>query len=124
MAKDFSRTDRVESVVKRELALLIDNEIKDPRIGRVTISAVKVSKDLSYARVYVTMLDNSQQQQVLKILNGASKFLRSRLAERLSLRVTPQLRFIYDEVLARSDSLLEKIDIAIKMENQNTDNNS
>ena len=113
---DYSRTQRVGDQLQKELAQLIQQDIKDPRIGMLTVSAVEVSRDLAYAEVYVTALgvdDKPQQQQIEKILNGATGFLRSRLARLMKLRIVPNLRFHYDESIARGQHLSALIEKAV-----------
>lgn len=86
MAREFKRTDRVADQIQRDLAVLIQREIKDPRLGMVTVSHAKVSKDLSYADIYVTVLPLGEQEEAeaiatsLKVLNAAAGFLRGELA--------------------------------------------
>lgn len=117
MPKEFKRTDRVADQMQRDLATLIQREIKDPRLGMVTISYIKVSKDLGYADVYVTVLAIGDQQhesiiqESLSVLNNASGFLRKELGRLIKLRVMPSLRFHYDESIDRGrhlHSLIEK----------------
>ncbi len=113
---DYSRTQRVGDQLQRELAVLIQQEVKDPRIGMITVNAVEVSRDLGYAEVYVTALgvdDQPHQAQIEKILNGAAGFLRSRLARLMKLRIVPHLRFHYDESIARGQHLSALIDKAV-----------
>lgn len=86
MAREFKRTDRVADQIQRDLAVLIQREIKDPRLGMVTISHAKVSKDLGYADIYITVMAIGDQDEAeaikasLKVLNAAAGFLRSELA--------------------------------------------
>lgn len=122
MARDFKRTDRVADQIQRDLAVLIQQEIKDPRLGMVTVSHVKVSKDLGYADVYFTVMalgDQSEQDAIataLKILNQAAGFLRSELARGIKLRVMPQLRFHFDESVERGRHLHGLIEQAWRQE--------
>ena len=119
MAKEFSRARRVSDQIQRELAGIIQLEMKDPRLGMVTVSAVEVSRDMSYAKVFVTFLGLDAQKDVddaLKILNEASSFLRTLLAKAMRLRVTPQLRFQYDSSLRRGRELSSLIDQAMEIE--------
>jgi len=98
--KPYQRTSRISDLLQREIAVLIQREVKDPRLGKmITVSAVEISRDLSTAKIYITQLDTDKEsvQATLKILNHASGYLRSQLGQRIKLRVTPQLRFIYDE---------------------------
>ena len=117
MAKEYSRTSRLGEQLRRELAQMIQFNLKDPRLGMVTLNQVKVSKDLSYADVYYTVMgakgesDADIRQQTSKILNDAAGFLRTELARFLKTRTTPQLRFHYDETLERGmylDSLIRQ----------------
>jgi len=118
MPKDYSRTRRVGEQIQREIAQLVQQEIKDPRIGLVTISAVKVSRDMSHTTVYFTVLDEKHPvAETLKVLEGAAGFLRHELAKRMSLRIMPHLHFKYDESIAYGNELSALINEAIDMEN-------
>lgn len=118
MAKEFSRTQRVGDQMQRELADLIQREIKDPRLGMTTVNEVRVSKDLSYADVYVTILntanleDESAADESIEILKNAAGFLRSELGHRIKLRVMPHLRFHYDRTLGEGRRISTLIDQA------------
>ena len=105
MPAEFSRIQRLGEQIKRDLALLIQRELKDPRIGMVTVNFVDLSKDLSYAEVNITVLvaDDSDEKIIesLKILNEASTFLRMELGRALKVRKVPHLRFHYDDSLKR-----------------------
>ena len=122
MARDFKRTDRVGDQIQRDLATLIQREIKDPRIGMVTINHVKVAKDLGYADVYITVLPLGEQgeadatKQSLEVLKQAAGFLRAELAKGISLRVMPALRFHYDESIHRGRHLTILIEKARRLE--------
>jgi len=101
--KEFSRGRRVGDHIQRELATLIQREVKDPRVGMVTISEVKVSRDLAYADVYFTLIAQDMSETNVKegeeVLNSAAGFLRSQLAKSLTTRVTPRLRFHFDSTI-------------------------
>ena len=105
MPAEFSRTQRLGEQIKRDLALLIQRELKDPRIGMVTLNFVDLSKDLSFADVNITVLvaDDSDEKIIesLTILNEASPFLRMELGRALKVRKVPHLRFHYDDSLKR-----------------------
>jgi len=115
MPRDFSRTRRVADQIQRELAELIRDEIRDPRVGSVTVSEVRVSRDLGYAEVYVTGLgmDEAASRQMADALSGAAGFLRRQLASRMRLRTVPALRFHYDPVFDRGARLTRLIDDAV-----------
>ena len=109
MARDYSRFDRIGDQMQRELAQLIQREVKDPRVGLVTINAVKVSKDLGYADIYVSLLTTEELTEespevagALQVLNKVSGFLRGQVGKAMKLRVIPQLRFHFDSLLNQS----------------------
>lgn len=108
MPKEFSRTRRVSELIRRELANVISTRLGDPRLNLVTITAVDVSKDLKHAKVFITQLNNSDA--VLETLNKASGFLRRELSSRLSMKVSPSLRFLYDHSVERGMALSRLID--------------
>lgn len=108
MPKEFSRTRRVSELIRRELANIIATRMGDPRLNLVTITAVDVSKDLKYAKVFITQLNNGDA--VLKTLNKASGFLRKELSSRLTMKVSPSLQFAYDHSVERGVALSRLID--------------
>ncbi len=111
--REFSREDRVGAEMRRELSTLIRDEVKDPRLGMVTIQEVRVTRDLSHAKVYFTVMDRDQAKQTGKILARAAGFLRRRLGDLLSLRTIPQLHFVYDTSLEDGLRLSSLIDQAV-----------
>lgn len=113
MPYDYSRTDRIGEQIKRELALLIRNEIKDPRVGMVSILDVVVTKDLNQAKVYFDTLQQDQHEECQKGLNRAAGFLRRELSRTIQLRNTPALLFIYDDTEQKANDLSVLIDQAI-----------
>lgn len=110
MPKDASRPRRVAEQIQRELAELIQLELKDPRVGMVTLTGVEVSADYAHAKVYFSLLgDQARVNEALKGLNSAAGFLRSQVAHRMKLRVMPMLHFMHDisiEQGARLDKLI------------------
>ncbi len=115
MHQDFSRTDRIGQQIQRELAVLVRDELKDPRLGMVTIQAVKVVRDLSHAKVYFTVLgQEGEQDESTKLLKVASGFLRKMLGQRMKLRTIPQLNFIYDDSIEYGAHLSTLIEKAVK----------
>lgn len=117
MPKDFSRTLRVADQIQRELADLLQNEIKDPRVGKVTITAVEVTRDYGHAKIFYTTLGSVEENFLAeKGLDHAKGFLRSSLSHRMQLRVIPQLHFVYDESVERGVRLSKLIDEAIAQE--------
>jgi len=122
MKKSFSRSTRVGDQIQKELANLIRNELKDPRVGMVTITAVDVAADYSHAKVYVTTLDDRRStDDMLNGLKHSAGFLRTGLFHRLSLRVIPQLHFVYDRSIERGIHLTSLIDEAIASEKIDSD---
>ncbi|MDR2248812.1 ribosome-binding factor A [Acinetobacter sp. XH1741] len=117
------RLKRMADSVQRELSELIRQELKDPRLGGlVTISAVKVSADMGYAEVYVTVMGRElgdEQSEVanketLEVLNKASGFLRHELSRRIKTRITPRLRFHYDKTNAYGNYMFGLIEKAVQ----------
>lgn len=114
MPKSFSRLTRIGDQIQRELADLIRLEVKDPRVGMATITAVQVSADHSQAKVFVTSLrDEAGLQQTLEGLNRAAGFLRTALFHRLKLKVVPTLVFLRDDSIERGVRLSSLIDRAV-----------
>ena len=114
MPRDFSRTLRVADQIQRELADLVQNEIKDPRVRLITITAVEVTRDYSYAKVFYTTLCSKEENVLVeKGLEHARGFLRTHLAHRMKLRITPQLHFVFDASVERGVRLSKLIDDAI-----------
>jgi ribosome-binding factor A len=113
--KDFDRTERIGAELQRDLAAVLRTEVKDPRLHRVTIQEVRVSRDLSHAKVFFTCFpeDDCGPEQ-LRLLNGRlAGFLRGRLARRVRLRSVPRLQFVHDESVARGERLSRLIDDAV-----------
>jgi len=120
MPKEYSRTLRVAEQIQRELAQLIQQELKDPRVGLVTVADVEVTTDLSHARVYVAVLgDADSARDTVAALNHAAGFLRHELSHRLSLRNTPALRFIHDQTTEKANQLASLLSRASSGSQQN-----
>ena len=117
MPKDFERTRRVAEQLQQELAILIQQEIMDPRVGMTTVSAVEVSKDFAHAKVYITALNKEQtHEQTIDALQHAAGFLQHELGKRLKLRTIPRLKFAYDESIERGTNLSALIDSAVEQD--------
>lgn len=117
MPREFTRSDRVSDAIQRLLAQVIPAEIRDPRIGMVNINEVTVTRDMAFAKVYVTFVgvdDEKQSLDAAAILNKASGFLRTFLAKELSMRTVPKLQFIYDKTSIKGQALSSLIDRAMK----------
>lgn len=133
MSEMSPRVQRVADQIQRELASLIQLEVNDPRIGMVSVTGINVSKDLAYAKVYVTVLNTMTDDQTInqstlsapgdldkleieeniKALNKAAGYLRTLLAKRLILRSVPKLRFYYDGSIQKGQQLSSLIDSAL-----------
>jgi len=117
VAQQYGRQQKIADQMQRELAALIQMELRDPRLGMVTISGVRVSSDLSHADVYVTVLgDNADEEikQTLDILKRASGFLKKSLGKNMNLRQIPQLRFHYDSSARNGERMSQLIDHALE----------
>jgi ribosome-binding factor A len=104
------RPQKIGDLIQRELSDLLCRELRDPRVGMVTITSVDVSPDMSHAKVFFTILDKENLRETTETLQRAAGFLRSRLAKRVTLYSMPELRFQYDESIARADRLSQLID--------------
>ena len=112
MAKEYARTQRVADYLQRELAAIIQHEVRDPRVGMVSITGVDVSRDMGHAKVYYTsMTANSADEasESTEVLNKAAGFLRSQLSRDSSMRMVPQLRFYFDASVGRGRDLEDLI---------------
>jgi len=124
VAKEFSRTRRVGEQMQRELSELIQRELKDPRVGMITVTGVEVSRDMSHAKVFVTVLGGEQHsvEESLATLGHAAGFLRHELGQRMKLRIIPELHFFYDASVERGAHLSALIDKAVGKRGDQGDN--
>ncbi len=113
MARHVPRHQRVADQIQRELAQLIRDEVRDTRLGMLTLTAVRVSPDLSHAKVFFTTMDPEQKTVALEVLGGAAPHLRSLLGRLMRLRITPQLHFVYDESIERGAHMSAVISAAL-----------
>lgn len=114
MPKDFPRSRRIAEQVQRELSEIIRLELKDPRVGMITITDVEVTSDYAHARVYFTTLgEKARIEEAAKGLQHAAGYLRSQLARRLNVRSVPELQFEYDPSVERGARLSQLIDAAV-----------
>lgn len=96
----YRRTDRINELLREELSVLIRDEVRDPRVGLATVTAVDTSPELDHARVYITTLgDDEEKQEIVAGLQSAAGFLRGQLGRRLHMRRIPELHFSIDRVL-------------------------
>ena len=114
MKRHSQRAQRVAEQIQREVAQLLRDEVKDPRVGRVTITAVEVSPDLSHAKVFVTHLAGREHSgEAIEALQHTAGFLRSALSHRLQLYSVPQIHFAYDDSIETGMRLSQLIDEAV-----------
>lgn len=121
MAREFSRTQRVSQEIQKEIAIILQREIKDPRVGMATVSGVDLSRDMAYATVFVTFLNfmdedqNSDQVKTgIKVLNDISGYIRSLLGKEMRLRIIPELKFEYDSSLVEGMRMSNLVSDVIK----------
>jgi ribosome-binding factor A len=104
----FRRTDRINEQLKQEISLIVRDEVRDPRVGLATITAVVTSPELDHARVYVTSLgDEKEREGIVEGLRSAAAFIRKQLSGRLHMRRVPELHFEEDRVLAEASRIEE-----------------
>jgi ribosome-binding factor A len=116
MAREFGRTERVADYLRQELARLLQAEVRDPRLGMVSVNEVEVSRDLAHAKVFVTFMERDSEQEakdVLEVLNHAAGFLRTQVSKDARMRTVPRLHFVYDASVARGRRLSDLIDRAV-----------
>ncbi len=112
------KIERLNHAFQEEISMILMTEIKDEDIKFVTITGVETTSDLSYAKVYFTVLDDTKRKSTLEALNGAASFIRGKLAERVEVRHTPELKFIYDTSIEYGNHIEEIIDSINKEENK------
>lgn len=111
MPREFSRSERMAEQLRRELAEIVRDEIKDPRLGFVSFTEVRMSRDLSHAVIYCSVLNSEDQAESVEILNRAVGFIRKEIARRIRARIVPTLKFTIDDSVVRGaamDSLISK----------------
>lgn len=122
MKKNTNRQERINEEFKREISNIINYEVTNSNVtGMVSVTSVKISPDLRYAKVYLSILNSRNTKQTLAALKSSSGFIRSRIAAKINLRVTPELVFELDESMQygeKIDTILKDIMKDIKPENQ------
>lgn len=113
MPREFNRSERVAAQLRRELAPLIQRELKDPEVGFLSISDVEVTRDLAHAKVFVTVFDCERATRTLKALQRAASFLRRRLGREMRIRSVPELHFVHDASVETGQRMDRLIDQAI-----------
>jgi len=125
MPADYSRTRRIGEMIQREIAVLLQREIKDPRLQKVSITAVEVSKDLSVAKVFFTVIGAAKGEELQQAINEvqaglekASSFIRYQLGKQIIIRSVPRLIFRYDDSVIRGAEMSQLIDEVIADDNR------
>lgn len=122
MSKQYSRAQRVGDQIQRELAVMIPREVRDPRLGFITITGVDVSSDLGHAKVYITLMNSEDEESVrlnLEVLAESASYLRMLLGKAIRIRSIPQLHFYYDESIRRGAYMSSLIDQALASDRKN-----
>lgn len=121
MPKEFSRTQRVADFLKQEISQIIQREVRDPRVGMTSVTDVEVARDLSYAKVFVTILgvnNEVEAKPAIDVLNNASGFLRTQVSKVMSARTTPKLRFVFDKSISRGAQMTKLIDDVVAIDRE------
>ena len=114
MPREFSRSERMAEQLRRELAEIVRDEIDDPRLGFVSFTEVRMSRDLSHAVIYCSVLNSEDQVESIEVLNRAVGFVRKAIARRIRARIVPTLKFVVDDSVTRGVAMDELISEAIK----------
>lgn len=124
MPREFSRSQRMAEQLRRELAEIIQDEIKDPRVGFLSFTEVRMSRDLSHAVIYCSVLDAAHLHESIEVLNRAVGFIRKSVGRRIRARIVPTLKFVADESVIRGAHMDELIGQAIASDKKHDDNDS
>jgi ribosome-binding factor A len=120
MPREFNRSERVAGSLRRELATIIQQELKDPDVGFIGLSDVEVSRDLAHAKVFVTVFEADKANATIQALNQASGWLRSKLGQAMRIRSVPELHFHHDASVETGRHMDELIDSAIAADRRAT----
>lgn len=125
MAREYARTDRVGQQIQKEIATILMREIKDPRLSMTTVSSVEVTRDLAYAKIFVTFINDTPEEieASLAVLADAEGYIRSLLGKRLRARIMPHLRFVYDSSMSEGVRMSALVDKAIASDKPVTSSN-
>jgi len=123
MPREFSRSQRMAEQVRRDLAEIVRDELKDPRMGFLSFTAVKLSRDLSDAVVYCSVMEADKRKETIETLNRAAGFLRTRLAKIIRARTVPSLKFINDDSVERGSAMDDLIRKAVNSDKHNINDN-
>ena len=124
MPREFSRSERMAEQLRRELAEIVRDEIKDPRLGFMSFTEVRMSRDLSHAVIYCSFFNAEKEKESIEVLNRAVGFIRKEIARRIRARIVPTLKFVVDESVMRGVAMDELISKAIKSDKNNSNDDS
>ncbi|NRA85625.1 MAG: 30S ribosome-binding factor RbfA [Gammaproteobacteria bacterium] len=124
MAREFSRSRRVAQQLQKELAMIVMREIKAQEFGMITINEVDLSRDLSYAKVYFTLLNDSPEliKKAVEMLNETAPYIRSLMGSKMKLRIVPELRFYYDKSLSEGIRMASMVTKAVREDKEKSNN--
>ncbi|NRA72170.1 MAG: 30S ribosome-binding factor RbfA [Gammaproteobacteria bacterium] len=124
MAREFSRSRRVAQQLQKELAMIVMREIKAKEFGMITINEVDLSRDLSYAKVYFTLLNDEADliKKSVDLLNESAPFIRSLMGSKMRLRIVPELRFYYDKSLSEGIRMASLVTKAVREDKEKSNN--
>ena len=122
MPREFKRSERVAGQLRRELAQLIQQEVKDPDIGFISLSDVEVTRDLSHAKVYITVFDSEKAEDTISALKRAAGYLRKRLGQEMRMRSVPELHFHHDASVETGQRMDGLIDAALASDRNSHEN--
>lgn len=121
MPKEYSRSQRMAEQLRRELADIVRDEIKDPRMGFLSFTEVRMSRDLSHAVIYCSVFESEHQTETIELLNRAVGFFRKEIARRIRARIVPTLKFVADESITRGAAMDSLISKAIESDEEHSD---
>jgi ribosome-binding factor A len=113
------RIERVNTLIRREISELIQHELRDPRLDEfITVTEVDTTPDLKHAKIYISSMSGQQEEQkILGVLNSAAGFLRTALANKIRIRYTPELHFVWDNSIEHGDRIMRLIDEVTQKDN-------
>lgn len=114
MTKGYSRIQRVAELIQTSLAEILQRDSEEFNFGIITVTGVDVSHDMSYAKIFISVLEDDKAKEVIDTLNESSKALRYELAHSVKLRITPELKFVYDDSTVRGNRISSLIQDALK----------
>jgi ribosome-binding factor A len=124
MPREFSRSQRMAEQIRRDIAEIVRDELKDPRMGFFSITAVKLARDLGHALIYCTVIEKDKREETIATLNRAAGFIRTSLAKRIRARTVPTLKFVNDDSVERGAAMEDLIRKAINSDEKQSPNDT